>query len=64
MQYAAAGAREAGEFLDRMRVAGVVVRERREPDGALSGDAVGRRGPGSEPVLFDGGKLAPDLSLP
>ncbi len=64
VQYAAAGSREAGEFLDRLRVAGVVVRERRDPDGALSGYAVGRREGGAEQVLFGGGKLAPDLSLP
>ena len=64
VQYAAAGSREAGEFLDRLRVAGVIVRERRDPDGALSGYAVGRREAAAEPVLFGGGKLAPDLSLP
>ena len=64
VQYAAAGSREASEFLDRLRVAGVIVRERRDPQGVMSGYAVGRREAGREPVLFGGGKLAPDLSLP
>jgi len=64
VQYAAAGAREPAAFLDRLRTAGVVVRERREPDGRLSGYAVGRREPAGETVLFGGGKLAADLSLP
>jgi len=64
VQYAAAGAREPAVFLDRLRTAGVVVRERREPDGRLSGYAVGRREPAGETVLFGGGKLAADLSLP
>jgi len=43
VQCAAAGAREPAAFSDRLRVAGVVVRERRDPDGRLSGYAVGRR---------------------
>lgn len=64
VQHAAAGARDPREFLDRLRVAGVVVRERRAPDGSLAGYAVGRREPGTDPVLFGGGKLAPDLTLP
>jgi len=64
VQYAAAGAREPAAFLDRLRTAGVVVRERRDPDGQLSGYAVGRREPAGETVLFGGGKLAADLSLP
>ena len=64
VQYAAAGAREPAVFLDRLRVAGVVVRERRDPDGRLSGYTVGRREPAGETVLFGGGKLAADLSLP
>jgi len=64
VQYAAAGAREPAAFLDRLRTAGVVVRERRHPDGRLSGYAVGRREPAGETVLFGGGKLAADLSLP
>jgi len=64
VQHAAAGAREPAAFLDRLRTAGVVVRERREPDGRLSGYAVGRREPAGETVLFGGGKFAADLSLP
>jgi len=64
VQYAAAGARGPAAFLDRLRVAGVVVRERRDPDGRLSGYAVGRREQVGETVLFGGGKLAADLSLP
>jgi len=64
VQHAAAGAREPGEFLDRLRVAGVVVRERRDPAGILSGYAVGRTEPGKDTVFYGGGKLAADLSLP
>ncbi len=64
VQHAAAGAREPAVFLDRLRTAGVVVRDRRDPDGRLSGYAVGRREPAGETVLFGGGKLAADLSLP
>ncbi len=64
VQYAAAGAREPAGFLDRLRTAGVVVRERRDPDGWLAGYAVGRRDPAGEVVLFGGGRLAADLSLP
>ncbi len=64
VQHAAAGARQHGEFLDRLRVAGVVVRERRDPDGTLSGYAVGRPEQGRDLVFYGGGKLAADLSLP
>ncbi len=64
VQYAAARAREPVGFLDRLRPAGVVVWERRDPDGRLAGYAVGRREPAGEVVLFGGGKLAADLSLP
>ena len=67
VQHAAAGAREPREFLDRLRVAGVAVRERRDPDGTLSGYAVGRWEHGhsaGETVFYGGGKLAADLSLP
>ena len=42
----------------------MVVRERRDPDGRLVGYAVGRREPAGETVLFGGGRLAADLSLP
>jgi hypothetical protein len=64
VQHAAAGARQPGEFLDRLRVAGVVVRERRDSDGTLSGYAVGRPEQGRDVVFYGGGKLAADLSLP
>jgi hypothetical protein len=64
VQHAAAGARESGEFLDRLRVAGVLVRERHDPDGGLSGYAVGRTEPGKDTAFYGGGKLAADLSLP
>lgn len=52
------------EFLDRLRAAAVTVRERRGPSGELTGYAVGRAEPGREPVLFGGGRLTADLSLP
>ncbi len=58
VQHAAAGARDPGEFLDRLRVAGVAVRERHDPTGALTGYAVARREPGREPVFYGGGRLA------
>lgn len=64
VQYAAAGARDPAGFLDRLRAGGVEVRERHDETGQLSGYAVGRREPGRETVLFGGGKLAADLSLP
>ncbi len=64
VQYAAAGAREPVGFRDRLRTAGVVVWEGRDPDGRLAGYAVGRREPAGEVVLFGSGKLAADLGLP
>ena len=65
VQHAAAASREAGEFLDRLRAVGVAVRERHDPQGRLTGYAVGRvEEPGLAPVLFGGGRLAADLSLP
>lgn len=64
VQFAAAASREPIEFLDRLRGAGVVVRERRNPAGKLTGYAVGRAEPGRPTVLFGGGRLAGDLSLP
>ncbi len=65
VQYAAAASREPTEFLDRLRAVGVAVRERHDPQGRLAGYAVGRvEQPGAEPVLFGGGRLAADLSLP
>jgi len=65
VQHAAAASREPTEFLDRLRGVGVAVRERHDPQGRLTGYAVGRvEEPGAEPVLFGGGRLAADLSLP
>lgn len=68
VQAARSEAHNPEEFLDRLRAAGVVVRERRDPaTGELNGYAVGRRHEGQqsgEVVLYGGGKLAPDLSLP
>ena len=65
VQHAAAASREPIEFLDRLRAVGVAVRERHDPQGRLTGYAVGRvEQPGAEPVLFGGGRLAADLSLP
>ena len=58
------------QFAHRLRLSGVLVRERystRNP-GELTGYAVSlpTRGPdrGGQPVWFGGGRLAPDLSLP
>ena len=68
VQLAAIRANSAPDFLQELQQAGVLVRERRDPDGRLTGYAVARNaaqaGPGEEPVFFGGGKLAPDLSLP
>lgn len=56
------------DFLDRLRDAGVRVRERRDDDGALVGYSVALPGDhadrGSRPVWFAGSTLAYDLSLP
>ena len=66
---AAAGARSQGEFLDRLRADGLLVRERlseRNP-GEVTGYAVAlpdRYGTGVAPIYFGGGKLASDLTLP
>jgi hypothetical protein len=64
VQAAAVVSREPGEFVDWLRAAGVVVGERRTPDGGLSGYAVGRREEGRDTIMFGGGRLAADLSLP
>ncbi|MGW4510213.1 hypothetical protein ACWENO_36815 [Streptomyces sp. NPDC004436] len=65
---AAALAENDTDFLDRLRDAGLRVRERRADDGALAGYAVALPGDradhGSRPVWFSGGSLAYDLSLP
>ncbi len=66
---AAAGAADGVEgFFDRLRTAGVMVKERHsEQDGALTGYAValpGRQDAAGLPVFYGGGKLAADLTLP
>jgi len=66
---AAAGADGLQEFLDRLRDAGLLIKERtsdRDP-GTLTGYAVawpGDRDGRGRPVWYGGGKLAADLSLP
>ncbi|MEU6902749.1 hypothetical protein [Streptomyces virginiae] len=65
---AAALAHDDADFLDRLRDAGLRVRERHGDDGALVGYAVALPGDradrGSRPVWFSGSTLAYDLSLP
>ncbi|MFI5985161.1 mobilization protein [Streptomyces sp. NPDC051555] len=65
---AAALAHGDTDFLDRLRDAGLRVRERRDDDGALVGYSVALPGDradgGSRPVWFAGSTLAYDLSLP
>jgi hypothetical protein len=75
VRVAAAASGSAEQFLDALRGAGLLVREReseRTP-GQLTGYAVALRpttGPGAgttaagRPVFYSGGKLAPDLTLP
>jgi hypothetical protein len=66
---AAAGANSLGEFLERLRDDGLLVRERhseRNP-GQITGYAVALAesvDPGGQPIFFGGGKLAADLTLP
>jgi len=63
-----AGSSSLGQFLDRLRGDGVLVRERfseRIP-GQITGYSValpGRSDPGGRPIYFGGGKLAADLTL-
>ncbi|WP_405427912.1 hypothetical protein [Streptomyces erythrochromogenes] len=65
---AAALAHDDTDFLDRLRDAGLRVRERLGDDGTLVGYAVALPGDradrGSRPVWFSGSTLAYDLSLP
>ncbi|MFJ4320669.1 mobilization protein [Streptomyces lavendulae] len=65
---AAALAHDDADFLDRLRDAGLRVRERHGDDGALAGYAVALPGDradrGTRPVWFSGSSLAYDLSLP
>jgi len=66
---AAAGAVSLGEFLERLRDDGLLVRERmseRNP-GEITGYAVALPDavdPGGQPIHYGGGKLAADLTLP
>jgi len=69
VRIAAAGASGQGEFFDRLRADGLLVRERlsERTAGEVTGYAVAlpdRYGTGAAPVYFGGGKLAPDLTLP
>ncbi|MGW6878523.1 mobilization protein [Streptomyces xanthophaeus] len=68
VRQAAALAHGDTDFLDRLRDAGLRVRERLGDDGALVGYAVALPGDradgGSRPVWFAGSTLAYDLSLP
>lgn len=65
---AVAGADSAAGFLEQLRAAGLLVRERHsERDGALTGYAVavpGRTSRDGQPIFYGGGKLAADLTLP
>lgn len=66
---AAAGAGDLGEFFERLRADGLLVRERfseRNP-GEITGYAVAlpnRYDDVGKPIYFGGGKLAPDLTIP
>ncbi|MFF4331192.1 mobilization protein [Streptomyces sp. NPDC001591] len=68
VRQAAALAHGDSDFLDRLRDAGLRVRERRADDGVLVGYAVALPGDradrGTRPVWFAGSTLAYDLSLP
>ncbi|GLX41739.1 mobilization protein [Streptomyces roseochromogenus] len=68
VRQAAALAHGDTDFLDRLRDAGLRVRERRADDGVLVGYAVALPGDradgGTRPVWFAGSTLAYDLSLP
>ncbi|MFB7270703.1 relaxase/mobilization nuclease domain-containing protein [Streptomyces sp. NPDC056244] len=64
---AVAGAADEGEFFDRLRAAGLLVRKRVAPSGDLLGYTVALaedRNKVGKPVFYSGSKLAPDLSLP
>ncbi|MCY0937345.1 hypothetical protein [Streptomyces sp. H34-S4] len=68
VRQAAALAAGDTDFVERLRDAGLRVRERRDDGGGLVGYAVALPGDradrGSRPVWFSGGSLAYDLSLP
>ncbi|MFI8365268.1 relaxase/mobilization nuclease domain-containing protein [Streptomyces sp. NPDC085612] len=64
---AAAAARSDADFFTRLSDAGLRVKQRIAPDGAVTGYSVamtGDRDGEEEPVWFPGTRLAPDLSLP
>ncbi|MGW6742793.1 mobilization protein [Streptomyces sp. NPDC055025] len=64
---AVAGAQDEGEFFDRLRAAGLLIRTRVAPSGDLLGYTVALpddRNKDGEPVFYSGSKLALDLSLP
>lgn len=63
----AAAATDAEDFLGRLRMAGIVVKERRGEAGELTGYAVAMPGDvnaAGMPIFFSGGRLANDLTLP
>jgi hypothetical protein len=64
---AAAAARDEGEFFALLDRAGLAVRKRTAPSGDVTGYAVGQPGDlnaNGGQVLFGGGRLAPELTLP
>lgn len=64
---AVAGATSEAEFFDRLAGAGLLIRQRAAPSGALLGYKVALpddRNKDGEPVFYPGARLAPDLSLP
>lgn len=63
----AAGARSEGEFVDRLRGEGLIVRARyaRQDRGTVTGYAVAAKTGGREPLVwYGGGRLGKDLRLP
>ena len=69
MRIALAGAAGEQEFLDRLRAAGVLVRQRHSTTNAdeITGYAValpGNRAADGAPIYFSGGRPAADLTLP
>ena len=63
--HAATASRTAPEFVDRLRAGGIALTQRRDRQGVVVGYSVGRRGAdGKAAVMFGGGSLARDLSLP
>ena len=62
----AAGARSEGEFVERLRGEGLVLRPRQEKDrpGVITGYSVAERAAGGRLVWYGGGRLGKDLRLP